>query len=119
MYGVDASLWTLTVASGAGQSVANPAKLGTVTLLVTDGAGHAVQGVPVNVYQTAYAWEGPCASRCPAAPVLASSQTTMISDANGMVQVAPYQQVGVPQTLKIAASAGTQGFVSTALSVTP
>jgi hypothetical protein len=119
VYGVDASLWALSVASGAGQSVANPAKLGTVTLLVTDGVGHAVQGVPVNVYQTAYAWEETCASRCPAAPVLASSQTTMISDANGMVQVAPYQQLGVPQVLKIAASAGTQGFVSTALSVTP
>jgi hypothetical protein len=121
VYGVDPSLWTLDVASGAGQSVANPAKLGTVMLSVTDGSGHPVQGVPVNIYETVYAWEGSCSSQgpCPAAPTLGSSQTTMGSDANGMVHVTPYQQVGVPQILKIAASAGAQGFVSMALAVTP
>jgi hypothetical protein len=121
VYGVDASLWTLTVASGGGQSVTNPGMLGAVMLSVTDGTGHSVQGVPVNVFQTAYAWEGTCASqgRCPAAPVLGSSQMAMTSDANGMVQVLPSQQIGVPQVLKIAASAGTQGFVSTAVTVTP
>ncbi len=47
-----------------------------VTLLVTDGAGHALPGATVNVYQTVYAWEGACAVNevCASAPVLTTAQ---------------------------------------------
>jgi hypothetical protein len=121
VYGVDASLWTLSVAGGAGQSVVSSATLGAVTLHVTDGAGHSVQGATVNLYQTDDAWEGPCPTQgaCPAAPVLATSQTTAVSDANGLVTLQPLQQPGVPQVVNIAASAGTTGFTSLSLTVTP
>ena len=39
---------------------------------MTDGAGHALPGAAVNVYQTVYAWEGACAVKgvCASAPVL-------------------------------------------------
>jgi hypothetical protein len=50
----------VTVASGAGQSVVSGASPVPVVLLVTDGAGHALPGATVNIYQTAYAWEGAC-----------------------------------------------------------
>jgi hypothetical protein len=121
VYGVDASLWTVSVASGAGQSVVSPATLGAVTMHVTDGAGHSVQGATVNVYQTDYAWEGSCPTQgaCPAAPVLATSQTTAVSDANGLITITPLQQPGVPQVVNIAVSAGTVGFTSLSLTVTP
>jgi hypothetical protein len=111
----------VSATSGAGQSVANDTSLGPVTLLVTDGAGHALPGATVNVDQQSYAWEGPCPSAgpCPAAPVLATAQTVEVSDANGLVQVTPLQVANVPQVVKIAASTGTQGFATVALSVTP
>jgi hypothetical protein len=121
IYGVAATQWMVSATSGAGQSVAMDASLGPVTLLVTDGAGHALPGATVNVDQTSYAWEGPCPSTgpCAAAPVLATTQSTEVSDANGLVEVAPLQVANVPQVVKIAASTGTQGFATAALSVTP
>jgi hypothetical protein len=111
----------LSVVSGANQSVTAPSALGAVTLLVTDGLGNAVQGATVNLYQTAYAWEGVCPAQgpCPAAPVLGSEQTTALSGPTGQVTITPDQQPGVPQVVDIAASAGTQGFVTLSLSVTP
>ncbi len=120
-YGVAPPLWRIAVSSGAGQSVTSTAKLGMVTLLVTDEAGHPLQGAPVKVYQTVDAWEGPCPSqgRCPAAPVLTTGTTTRMSDANGLVAVTPLQVTGVPQVVNLAASTGTQGFVALALTVNP
>ncbi len=120
-YGVAPPQWTITVSSGAGQSVKSTAKLGMVTLLVTDGAGHPLQGAPVNVYQTVDAWEGACPAQgpCPAAPLLASGTTTTPSDTNGLVTVTPLQVSGVPQVVNLAASTGTQGFVTLTLTVKP
>ena len=120
-YGVAPPLWAVAVSSGAGQSVKSTAKLGPVTLLVTDGAGHPLQGAPVKTYQTVDAWEGPCQVQgpCPAAPVLASGTTTAASDANGLVTVMPLQVPGVPQVVNLAASTGTQGFVTLTLTVNP
>jgi hypothetical protein len=98
-----------------------PSSLGPVTLLVTDLAGHALPGATVTVDQKSYAWESPCASDgpCPSAPVLATAQTVEVSDGNGLVQVSPLQVADVAQVVKIAASTGTQGFATAALSVTP
>jgi hypothetical protein len=121
VFGVDPSLWSITVASGAGQSVAQAAPLGTVVLQVADGAGHPLQGATVTVYQTSYAWEGVCAALgpCAAAPVLATSKVTATSDAKGQVQVTPLRVAGMPQMVKMTAVTGTSGAVSTTLSVSP
>jgi hypothetical protein len=121
VFGVAPPQWTIAVASGDAQSVSTGATLGTVTLLVTDGAGHPLPGAAVNVYQTSYAWEGACPSDgpCAAAPVLATAQSSAVSDANGLVQVTPLQVPSVAQTVKIAASTGTQGFATAGLEVTP
>jgi hypothetical protein len=120
-YGVDAELWTVAVQSGGGQVVSLGSQLGSVVLVVTDGAGHAVQGAQVMVYQVVDAWDAACPvlGRCALAPVLETSQSVGVSDANGWVTVAPLQVAGVPQVVKIAAATGTQGFVAFAESVQP
>jgi hypothetical protein len=111
----------ITATTGALQSVPMGTSLGQATFLVTDLAGHALPGALVNVDQTSYAWEGPCPSvgPCASAPALATTHSVEVSDANGLVQVAPLQVANVPQVVKIAASTGTQGFATAALSVTP
>ena len=120
-YGVDASLWRVGVQSGAGQSVLFTAGLAPVVLLVTDVAGHPLLGAPVQIYQTVDAWEGVCAvqGRCAAAPVIASSQSSGVSDGSGLVVVTPLQVAGVPEVVNVAAVAGTQGFVGVALAKVP
>jgi hypothetical protein len=121
VFGIAPAQWKVAVASGDAQSVATGTVLAPVTLLVTDGAGHALPGAMVNVYQTSYAWEGACMALgpCAAAPVLATTQSSAMSDANGLVQVSPEQVAGVAQVVKIAASTGTQGFATAGLTVTP
>jgi hypothetical protein len=121
VFGVDPSLWSITIASGGGQSVAQAAPLGGVVLQVADGAGHPLQGATVTVYQTSYAWEGVCAvlGPCAAAPVLATSKVTATSDTNGQVLVKPLRVAGMPQVVKMTAVTGTSGAVSTTLTVTP
>lgn len=121
LYGVDPSQWTLQVQAGAGQSVPQTAALGTVSLTVVDLAGHVLEGAPVRVYQRVLAWEGVCdgVARCPSAPVLATSQVTLTSDKNGAIQVAPLEVPGVPQVVQLAASTGTEGFVTLTLVKVP
>jgi hypothetical protein len=119
-YGVDPSQWLIAPASGGGQSVPTTAGLQTVTFQVTDTAGHPLPGASVTVYQTSYAWEGACTTaRCPAAPVLATSQISAVSDTSGQVAVAPLQVPGVAQTVAMAATTGSTGFATTTLSVHP
>jgi IPT/TIG domain len=120
-FGVDPSQWTVLIASGAGQSIRAAATLAPVVLRVTDLAGHAVQSATVNIYQTADAWQGICppTGRCAAAPVLASSQKTLTTDAGGLVTVTPLEVANTPSVVHIAASTGSQGFVSLSLAKTP
>ncbi len=118
---VDSSEWRIGVASGAAQSVSAGATLAPVTLGVTDAAGHALQGATVSVHQTADGWEGVCPvpGRCAASPVLASAQSSAVSDSHGSVSVTPLEVPGLPQVVNIAAVTGTQGFVTVSLPVTP
>jgi hypothetical protein len=119
--GVAASDLRLVIAGGAGQVVDADGSLGPVRLLVTDTASHPVAGAVVTIYQTVNGWEMACpvAGRCPVAPVYASSMLSASSDANGVVTVVPQQLSGVAEVTNIAASAGTQGFVSLALEKQP
>jgi hypothetical protein len=135
VYGVAPPLWTIAVTGGAGQSLqlasatghatpingGNPTSFTPVNMLITDGSGHPLPGALVTVYQTVYAWEGACPAQgaCPAAPVIQTSQTSAMADGNGLVQVIPLQVAGVAQVVDIAASTGTQGFVTMSLTVTP
>ena len=121
VYGVAASQWTIAVSSGGGQSVVEGVTPAVVKLLVTDGAGHALPGAAVNLYQTAYAWEGACALKgaCASAPVLLTARSSAVSDGNGMVQVTPLEVPGVAQVVRIAAATGTQGFATTSVAVEP
>jgi len=118
---VDASQWQIGAANGASQTVSAGSALAPVTLSVTDAAGHLLQGAAVSVYQTADGWEGTCPipGGCPSSPVLASAQSSAISDASGNVTVTPLEVPGLPQVVNIAAVTGTQGFLSVSLPVTP
>jgi hypothetical protein len=120
-FGVDPSQWTVLVVSGAGQSVQAASTLAPVVLRVTDLAGHVVQSATVNVYQTVDAWEGTCppTGSCAAAPVLASSQKTVTTDSNGLVTITPLEVVNTSSVVHIAASTGTQGFISLSLTKMP
>ena len=122
VYGVAQSQWTISISSGGGQGVVQGGVApSAVVLQVTDGAGHALPGAAVNVYQTAYAWEGVCGLRgaCASAPVLKATRSTAVSDGNGLLQVTPMVVQGVAQVVRIAATAGTQGFATTSVTVTP
>jgi hypothetical protein len=121
LIGVDPSLWSITVAAGAAQSLPQGSPLSPVTLQVADGAGHPLQGAPVTVYETVYAWEGACATLgpCPSAPVLANSKTTLVSDAAGKAVITPMQVPGQPQVIQLTAVTGSNGEVSTTFRQTP
>jgi hypothetical protein len=95
--------------------------LAAVILQVTDAAGHPVAGAPVKVYQTVDGWQPACPDRgrCPIPPTYASSQTSLVSDVNGLLTVAPEQLFGVAETTDFAAATGTQGFLSLTLEKQP
>ena len=119
--GVDSSAWRLAVAGGAGQSVPLTATFAPVVLIVTDASGNPVAGASVTIHQTVDAAEMPCPARgpCPIAPVLAASQSSAVSDANGLVSVTPMQLAGTAEVTNIAVAAGTQGFAALALRQQP
>ena len=115
--GVDSSSLQVGVVSGAGQSIAASGTLGAVVVQVTDGVGHPVAGAAVEVYQTVEPGVAcPAQGRCPAQPVGQKGQSAAVSDADGMVTVTPMQLSGVPEVTNLVVTAGTQGFVSLALS---
>jgi hypothetical protein len=118
---VDLAELRLVAVSGAGQIVSASGALSPVVLLVTDAASHPVAGATVQVYQTVDAWELPCPDRgrCPIPPVLASTQYSLISDANGLLTITPQQLVGTAETTNLAAATGTQGFLSLPLEKQP
>ncbi len=119
--GVAAADLRLVVASGGGQAINSGGTLAPVVLLVTDTLSHPVAGASVQVYQTVNAWQPACPERgrCPVAPVFSSSAFSITSDGDGLVTVTPQQMIGVAGETNIAATAGTQGFVATALEERP
>ena len=121
LHGVDPAQLQVIPVSGVGQSVLQTAALGPVEVLVTDGAGHPVQDAALTIHQRVLSWEGSCSgpSRCPAAAVLANSDTSAVSSPDGSLAVTPLQVTGVPQTVEIAISYGSFGFLTINLVVRP
>ncbi len=110
-YGVASSALTLTVVSGATQTLASGGVPVPVVAMVNDAAGHAVAGAMVTVYQTVSAGSTPCPAtgRCPAAPVLATEVDTLTSDGNGLVSQNPKTIGGTATETKLLLTVGTQG----------
>lgn len=121
MQGVDPAELRLVAVSGAGQIVSASGALDPVVLLVTDTASHPVAGASVQVFQTVDAWQQSCPDRgrCPIPPVLASTQYSLVSDANGVLTITPQQVPGLAETTNLAAATGTQGFLSLTLEKQP
>ena len=121
LFGVDPSQLQFGIVSGAGQSVPASASLGALNLMVTDNIGHPVQDATVSVHQRVLGWESPCSTpgRCAAAPVLASTETVAISGADGSLSFQPLEVAGIAQTVEIAMTFGTQGFLTINLVKTP
>jgi len=119
--GVSTSVWRLAVVSGAGQTAPLAETFAPVVLVVTDGSGDPVAGVPVAVFQAVNAAAMPCPERgrCPVAPELGISNATVVTDTNGLVSVVPMQLVSVAEVSNIAAATGTQGFASLSLEQGP
>jgi hypothetical protein len=119
--GVDPANLRLVVVSGAGQIVSASGALTPVVLRVTDSASDPVAGAVVQVYQTVDAWQLPCPDRgrCPVPPTLASSQSSVTSDANGFLTISPQQLFGVAEVTNLAAATGTQGFLTLTLEKQP
>jgi hypothetical protein len=113
--------WRLAVMEGAGQTVAVAGTFAPVVVIVTDISGDPVAGAPVAVYQTVNPAAIPCPvrGRCPALPLLASSVVAAVSDANGLVNVAPMQLAGMAESTNVAVATGTQGFASLSLQQGP
>jgi hypothetical protein len=119
--GVDLADLRVIAVSGGGQIVPANGNFTPVVLRVTDTASNPVAGATMEVYQTVDAWQAPCPDRgrCPIPPILASSQFSVVSDANGLVTITPQQLPGLPETTNLAAAAGLQGFVSLTLEKQP
>jgi hypothetical protein len=119
--GVAASSFAISLVSGGGQAVTGTAIPAPVVAIVLDSAGHPVAAAPVNIYQTvtALTMDCPDRGRCPAAPVLTSSATVVVSGIDGTVTVPPLTVAGTATQTQIAFSAGTQGFATAVVTVQP
>lgn len=107
--------------SGAGQSLNASDSFTPVSLRILDPAGHPIAGATVVIYQTVEPWTIPCPDqgRCPIAPVYNSSTTTLTSDLDGTISIAPLSLPGQPELTRIAVATGTQGFLSLTLQKQP
>lgn len=121
MRGVDPADLRVVAVSGAGQIIPASGTFAPAVLRVTDTASNPVAGVVVEVFQTVDAWQPACPDRgrCPVPPILASTQYSVISDANGLLTITPEQLQGLAETTNLAAASGSQGFLSLTLEKQP
>jgi hypothetical protein len=97
--------------SGSAQLVPDLVTLAPVVLEITDGAvpGNPLAGASVTFSETlsTYVPPGMPGEKVPPGQVLAQQQVTVVTDANGMVNLQPLQQAGVPATLVVTATVAT------------
>ncbi len=121
--GVSASSYQINLISGGWQTLsrATGTPFAPVVAEVTDGAGHAVIGAAVSVYQqlTAFTAACPSSGRCPAEPVLAAQVSVAVTDRNGTITVSPLTGGSASTQTRMAFSAGIQGFATTVLTSLP
>jgi hypothetical protein len=111
----------LVLDSGGQQTVAGTAVPAVLVAMVTDAAGHPVAAAPVSVYQTVTALDAACPAtgRCPAASVLASQATVLLSGLDGKVTIVPLVESGMATRTEIATSTGTAGFATAVIDFRP
>jgi hypothetical protein len=121
MQGVDPADLRLVAVAGTGQTVSAGGTFTSVVVRVTDAASHPVAGATVEIYQTVDGWQPACPDRgrCPIPPILASSQSSVSSDENGLLTITPQQMPGIVETTNLAVATGTQGFLSLTLEKQP
>jgi hypothetical protein len=118
--GVDPALWKVTAIEGTQQIVTSLGILQPLVFQVTDGSGNPVIGAPVTIFQTISGYQVcPDTRRCPVAPVFSNSQSSAVSDANGLAVVIVQQIASAAETTTIAVASGTQGFASAVLQKIP
>ena len=121
---IDPAQWQLEILTGAGQSPSASATLTPVVLRVHDPANHPIAAVPITIHQTVEPWTPwtlscPDQGRCPISPTYNSSTTTLISALDGTVTITPLELPAQPEVTHLAASTGTQGFLSLTLQKQP
>ncbi len=107
----NAALGVSVVSGGAQQVPAGQAPAALVAQ-VTDGAGHAVAGAAVTVFQTMYAAAAcPSRGRCPATAVLGTRASVVVSGVDGTVTVVPLSDAdtGSATETKVEFTVGTAG----------
>ncbi len=119
--GVSSHDMTVSIVSGAAQTVQNGAILQPVIIIITDASGNPIASAAVTVSQTVTAFNQPCPTRgrCPASAILNSQVNTIISSPDGTVTITPLSVPGVATQTELAVSAGTQGFATTLISSYP
>ena len=119
--GVAGGDFHLQVIAGAGQLVTAGQTAHALVAQVTDGAGHAIAGAAVSVYQTVTAVGIACppTGRCPVQPVLLSRVDVLTSDANGTVTVQPLRLDGLAADTHLLFSTGAQAEATAVLSSRP
>ncbi|HTH52661.1 MAG TPA: hypothetical protein VL495_01845 [Edaphobacter sp.] len=115
--GVSESDLRLAIVSGDHQSIDASTSFSPVVLLATDPAGHPIAGAAITIHQTVEPWSPPCSAqgRCPIAPIFNSSVTTLITSLDGTATLTPLDLAQAPEITRIAAVAGTQGFIASSL----
>jgi hypothetical protein len=114
------------VMAGSPQSILDSATLAPLRLEMTDGTGadtgapgNPLAGASVTFAQTLFSYQASSGGKVPPAKILAQSNVTVVSDANGMMTVQPLQQANVAGTVVIVASTGSRVLGTYTLQIAP
>lgn len=112
----------ISVLSEAQQAISATQTFTPVVLRIADAAGHPIAGANVTVHQTIQPWSViPCPpqGRCPIPPAGNAATATLISGLDGTLTITPSEDASTPETILLAATTGSQGFLSLQLQKLP
>jgi hypothetical protein len=100
--------------SGTRQSLSAANSPGLVTIRVRDMNGNPMAGGTVTLFQSVYAWAGPCPpkGRCAQPQLLASQTSTAVSGLDGTVSFTPASVPGTPTNVIGVAATGSTSTLS-------